>query len=484
MVKQGKIIVLDGLDGCGKSTQFEALGKLLTEQGKTVKSISFPMYDKPSAALVKMYLHGDFSDTPGGVNAYAASSFYAVDRYANYKLDWEKNYAAGEIILASRYTTSNAIHQMSKLPPEQWDDYLRWLEDYEYNKLELPRPDLVLFLSLPLALSQKLLSKRYDGDAAKGHPRGRPRLSGTVQPCRRICRGKARLAVCGSFRRRTPLPHRADSGQPISAYTGGFGMLNFRKITLADRSWIQEALKQSDFMGCEYSFANNLAWCRAADSQICQYENFYLTCSFDTEDGAPHFSYPCGSGDLRKAILAMADFAAERQKPLVIFGLTSQTLPEIQALFPGVFTLENNRDDAIISTAPPISWRSPGKSITKAKPHRPVFQIRGCFFEITPNDFDECITFAAESNAKGGYSDASSVAEQYAIHTFFQNFEALELKGGLLRVDGELAAFSIGEPICSNTFGVHIERRTPVFTGHIRQWRRRLRRILPWTTPI
>ena len=85
MVKQGKIIVLDGLDGCGKSTQFEALGKLLTEQGKTVKSISFPMYDKPSAALVKMYLHGDFSDTPGGVNAYAASSFYAVDRYANYK---------------------------------------------------------------------------------------------------------------------------------------------------------------------------------------------------------------------------------------------------------------------------------------------------------------------------------------------------------------------------------------------------------------
>ena len=113
MVKQGKIIVLDGLDGCGKSTQFEALGKLLTEQGKTVKSISFPMYDKPSAALVKMYLHGDFSDTPGGVNAYAASSFYAVDRYANYKLDWEKNYAAGEIILASRYTTSNAIHQMS-----------------------------------------------------------------------------------------------------------------------------------------------------------------------------------------------------------------------------------------------------------------------------------------------------------------------------------------------------------------------------------
>ena len=123
MVKQGKIIVLDGLDGCGKSTQFAALGKLLTEQGETVKPISFPMYDKPSAALVKMYLRGDFSDTPDGVNAYAASSFYAVDRYANYKLDWEKNYTAGELILASRYTTSNAIHQMSKLPQEQCDGF-------------------------------------------------------------------------------------------------------------------------------------------------------------------------------------------------------------------------------------------------------------------------------------------------------------------------------------------------------------------------
>lgn len=167
MVKQGKIIVLDGLDGCGKSTQFEALTRLLTEQGRTVKPISFPMYDKPSAALVKMYLRGDFSDTPDGVNAYAASSFYAVDRYANYKLDWEKNYAAGEIILASRYTTSNAIHQMSKLPQTQWDGYLRWLEDYEYSKLGLPKPDLVLFLSLPLDLSQKLLSKRYGGDAAR-----------------------------------------------------------------------------------------------------------------------------------------------------------------------------------------------------------------------------------------------------------------------------------------------------------------------------
>ena len=108
-----------------------------------------------------------------------------------------------------------------------------------------------------------------------------------------------------------------------------------------------------------------------------------------------------------------------------------------------------------------------GKKYHKKRNHIAQFSKYGAVFsEITPNDFDECITFAAESyNAKDGYSDASSVAEQYAIHTFFQNFEALELKGGLLRVDGELAAFSIGEPICSNTFGVHIEKADTRFHG-------------------
>lgn len=166
-MQKGKIVVLDGLDGCGKSTQFEELKQALEQAGKAVKAISFPMYEKPSATLVKMYLDGEFSQTADGVNAYAASSFYAVDRYANYKLDWEKNYQQGNLILASRYTTSNAIHQMSKLPQEQWDSYLEWLEDYEYNKLGLPKPDMVLFLALPLEISRSLLMKRYEGNAEK-----------------------------------------------------------------------------------------------------------------------------------------------------------------------------------------------------------------------------------------------------------------------------------------------------------------------------
>lgn len=162
-----KLIVIDGLDGCGKSTQFELLKKTITEKSIPCKSISFPEYDKPSSTLVRMYLSGDISGSPNGVNAFAASSFYAADRYISYKLYWEKNYRNGDVILASRYVSSNAIHQMSKLPEEKWDEYLEWLEDYEYGRLELPRPDKIIFLDMPFEVSSRLISSRYNGDESK-----------------------------------------------------------------------------------------------------------------------------------------------------------------------------------------------------------------------------------------------------------------------------------------------------------------------------
>ena len=134
----GKLIVIDGLDGSGKSTQSELVAQKLRELGEKVELISFPDYKEPSSALVKMYLGGEFSDSPSGVNAYAASTFYAVDRYASFKKFWEKKYLDGYTILATRYVSSNAIHQMVKLPKEKWDSYLDWLDDFEYEKLNLP----------------------------------------------------------------------------------------------------------------------------------------------------------------------------------------------------------------------------------------------------------------------------------------------------------------------------------------------------------
>ncbi len=163
----GRLIVLDGLDGSGKSTQLAAVDAWMTENGIAHKQISFPDYEQPSSTLVRSYLAGEFGTSPNAVNAYAASSFYAVDRYASYKHFWQDDYENDVVILAARYTTSNAIHQMSKLPADQWDAYLEWLSDYEYRLLQLPAPDLVLFLDMPPEVSQKLMTSRYDGDESK-----------------------------------------------------------------------------------------------------------------------------------------------------------------------------------------------------------------------------------------------------------------------------------------------------------------------------
>jgi dTMP kinase len=164
---KSKLIIIDGLDGSGKSTQFALIKDKLIKDGVDFRAISFPEYDKPSSTLVKMYLNGDFSSDADSVNAYAASSFYAVDRYASFKLYWEDYYNSGGLILASRYVSSNAIHQMVKLPEGNWSEYLEWLEDYEYNKLGLPRPDKIIFLDMPVEISQELLNKRYNGDTSK-----------------------------------------------------------------------------------------------------------------------------------------------------------------------------------------------------------------------------------------------------------------------------------------------------------------------------
>lgn len=163
----GKLIVIEGLDGSGKSTQVELLKKKLDECKIAVRQIKLPDYDDKSSTLVKMYLGGEFGSQPSDVNIYAASSFYAVDRYASFSRHWKNDYLSGTLILADRYTTSNAVHQAVKLPKKQWADYIDWLTDYEYNKLGIPRPDIVVYLSMPVDISQRLMTSRYNGAEIK-----------------------------------------------------------------------------------------------------------------------------------------------------------------------------------------------------------------------------------------------------------------------------------------------------------------------------
>ena len=156
----GKLIVIEGTDGSGKSTQFDLLTRRLEAEGLSFRRLRFPRYDQPSSALIRMYLGGDFGADPDAVNAYAASTFYAVDRYASFVQDWQRDYLAGGLFLSDRYTTSNAVHQGGKVPPQERQAFFQWLYDLEYGRMGLPKPDLVLLLDMPTSLSEQLMRRR------------------------------------------------------------------------------------------------------------------------------------------------------------------------------------------------------------------------------------------------------------------------------------------------------------------------------------
>lgn len=160
-MSRGTLVTLEGLDGSGKATQAELLEQELLRGGAAVRRISFPEYGEESSALVRMYLNGEFGEKPEDVNAYAASTFFAIDRYASFQRHWRGDYAAGKLILSDRYATSNIVYQMPKLPRNEWDAFIAWAEDFEYVRMGIPRPDLTVYLDMPTKISQRLLRERY-----------------------------------------------------------------------------------------------------------------------------------------------------------------------------------------------------------------------------------------------------------------------------------------------------------------------------------
>ena len=185
----GKLIVFEGTDGSGKSTQFELLAKRLEAEQIGFQRLRFPQYEEPSSALIRMYLGGAFGDDPEAVNAYAASTFYAVDRYASYQRVWKDYYQDGGLVVSDRYTTSNAVHQGSKVPEAERAEFFRWLYDLEYDRMGLPRPDLVVLLDMPVEVSEQLMRKREQrtGTRADIHERDEAYL----EKCRAVARQAA-----------------------------------------------------------------------------------------------------------------------------------------------------------------------------------------------------------------------------------------------------------------------------------------------------
>jgi dTMP kinase len=168
---KGKLIIIEGTDSSGKATQTKRLFRRLKDENINIMKIEYPNYNSNSSALVKMYLEGSFGKDPKDVSPYVASTFYAVDRYASYKTEWEKFYSEGGIILADRYTTSNMIHQAAKIEDAQdKDEYLNWLWDLEFNMYKLPVPDCVIFLDMDPEESRRLMENRknkFTGDEEK-----------------------------------------------------------------------------------------------------------------------------------------------------------------------------------------------------------------------------------------------------------------------------------------------------------------------------
>lgn len=157
----GKLFVIDGTDGSGKQTQFKKLQERLTKEGIDYRTVSFPNYDSPSSSLVKMYLSGEFGDNAKQISPYIASTFYAADRYATFKKDFEEYYNNGGIILADRYTTASMIHQAGKIDNKQErKKFLDWIWDFEFNLYGLPVPTEVFLLKMSPEVSLELMKDR------------------------------------------------------------------------------------------------------------------------------------------------------------------------------------------------------------------------------------------------------------------------------------------------------------------------------------
>ena len=243
-------------------------------------------------------------------------------------------------------------------------------------------------------------------------------------------------------------------------------MLEFKDLELKDRDRAVKCLEKSDFMGCEYSFANNLAWKRLSDTKACFFRNFYILCSFD-QNKMPYFTMPSGEGDYRELFGELQKISRSFGVPLRISGVTQRSLPLFEELFHGSYKITPDRDnsDYIYSTENLVNLK--GKKYHSKRNHLARFgKTDYDYSPMTERDFDDCILFTSVFyNSKDGIDSHSLVAEQYALNTYFSHFEELGLKGGIIRIDGKIRAVTIGERLNSRTFCVHTEKADTSFEG-------------------
>ena len=241
-------------------------------------------------------------------------------------------------------------------------------------------------------------------------------------------------------------------------------MLDYNVIDISDRQWVTELLKKSDFRGCEYNFANNFAWHRLYNTTICRYKDFYISRS---QKYGLRYTFPAGEGDYKDLFLTLKKDAEELDSPLIIGSVTDENLAIFEELFEGQYTVSCDESSSdYIYDAEKLRTLS-GKKYHKKRNHLSNFYRNNwTYSDMTEMDFVECIEFAVNSyNLNQAYDDESSVAEQFAINALMNYYNELELKGGVIRVDGKVEGFTIGDPINSDTFDIHIEKANAAIQG-------------------
>lgn len=236
-------------------------------------------------------------------------------------------------------------------------------------------------------------------------------------------------------------------------------MIQFDKIKIDDKSWIDECLKESNFQGCEYSFTSNYIWRNIYNAQIAKVEGMYCV---KTEYNKNYsYSYPAGSGDAKKVIELLMEDANERGHNFTLRGITENQIPQIEEWFPNLFRFELNRDDSdYIYTVEKLSTLA-GKKLHGKRNHIHRFKDSNDweYYDVTSENVGECIQMNKKWLEKYvTEEDAGLINEAKAVEQVLTHFDELKVKGGILKKNGEVVAYTIGEPLNANTYVIHIEK--------------------------
>ncbi|MGF0006105.1 DUF2156 domain-containing protein [Eubacteriales bacterium SGI.150] len=241
-------------------------------------------------------------------------------------------------------------------------------------------------------------------------------------------------------------------------------MIDFRTPQPSDKAWVDALLAQADYRGCDYNFTNLFVWSRAYGQEIAQVDGFLVThlcgrmgCSY---------MYPAGSGDLAAAIDILAREADERRQPLRLVCLTTRQMEELDRLMPGRFAYEADRDGFDYLYDIDRLADLTGKKLHAKRNHINRFMDNNpswVYEEITPQTLPECLEMDKEwyrrSMVREGAAEERDLGDEgIALRTAMDHYHALGLEGGLIRVYGEVVAFTMGDRLNSDTYDVHFEK--------------------------